>query len=50
VSRADATDYVVAPVFVRTTRPLSLLSDKSRRLIPTASTDRSWLATVSRGL
>jgi type I restriction enzyme S subunit len=44
VSRANTTDYVGAPVFVRQTRPGLLLSDKSLRLVPVDGVDRAWLA------
>jgi len=46
VSRANTTEYVGAPVLVRSTRPRLLLSDKSLRIIPKPGVDRSWLVTV----
>lgn len=46
VSRANTTEYVGAPVFVASTRPRLLLSDKSLRIVPRLGTDRAWLATV----
>lgn len=46
ISRANTEKYVGAAVFVRDTRPKLLLSDKSLRLIPKKSVDRTWLAEV----
>lgn len=46
VSRANTTEYVGAPVYVRETPPRLLLSDKSLRIVPTPETDARWLTAV----
>lgn len=46
VSRANTTEYVGAPVLVRTTPRRRLLSDKSLRLVPRLDVDREWLVSV----
>jgi type I restriction enzyme S subunit len=46
VSRANTEEYVGAPVLVRKTRPLLLLSDKSLRLKVADNVDREWLLAV----
>lgn len=46
VSRANTTEYVGASVYVETTRPRLLLSDKSLRIVPRDGIDPQWLQTV----
>jgi len=43
LSRANTVEYVGAAVFVERCRPRLLLSDKSMRLRPAATTDARWL-------
>lgn len=46
VSRANTREYVGAPVLVGDVRARLLLSDKSLRLVPLATTDKDWLISI----